>query len=156
MSNESAAAPPKTWSQIRVLRAIWIAAEVGRDGHKEFLRQFGLNMAEFDVLAALGNTEGLRMKDIAAGMMTSASASNVTRVCGALEKRGLVTRVRSPHSDREVIARLTPEGQHRFEEIFPVIAAFTREFVDRRLSVEDQEQAWRSLRRFIDPESGTP
>lgn len=102
------------------------------------------------MIAQLGNTTGMRMKDIAAHMMTSSSASNVTRVCNALEKRGLVKRHRSPESDREVIAQLTPKGQALFDELFMSIARHTRAFADSGLPVADQERLVDLLTRFIE------
>jgi len=144
--------PPKHWPQIRMLRALSIAAEAFRESHRVFLEEgFGLSLSDFDVIATLGNTQGMRMKDIAAHMMTSSSASNVTRVCTGLEKKGLVERQRSPESDREVLARLTPKGQALFEEIFLRVAHFTRAFADSALpTTSDQEQVTELLRRFID------
>lgn len=77
------------------------------------------NMApsEFDLVMTLGNTEGMRMCDAAARMLTS--PPNVTRIAKRLEERGLVERQRSPASDREVLIRLTPEGERLFEVAYP-------------------------------------
>lgn len=150
MAKKSGEGRPKDWSQIRMLRALSIAAEAFRESHREFLeRGFGLSLSEFDVIATLGNTPGMRMKDLASHMMTSSSASNVTRVCAALEKRSLVTRQRSKDSDREVVAKLTPEGQALFEQAFMKVASFTRSFADSALPVTDQVKVAELLTRFI-------
>jgi DNA-binding MarR family transcriptional regulator len=77
--------------------------------HRRYLEAtHGLLMTEFDMIAALGNTKGLRMGELADAMITS--PGNITRVAQALEKRGVVERKRSPRSDRDVLARLTRAG----------------------------------------------
>ena len=106
--------PPRTWVQLRAMRALLLAAELFRDAHKPLISAADLSFPELDVLLTLGNTQGMRMKDIAGRMMGSSSTSNVTRLCIALEKRHLLMRRRSPESDREVIASLTANGQTLF------------------------------------------
>ena len=76
-----------------------------------------VSSSEFDLVMTLGNTEGMRMCDAAARMLTS--APNVTRIAKRLEERGLVERQRSPASDREVLIRLTPDGERMFEDAYP-------------------------------------
>ncbi len=120
--------PARHRPQVRVLRAVMRANAALREAHKDFMQKLGTNIVEFDFLAALGNTEGLRMKDLANAMITT--PSNVTRVCTTMEKKGLALRERSSESDREVIARLTPKGQKRFEDLFPKVASFTTETMD--------------------------
>jgi DNA-binding MarR family transcriptional regulator len=107
-----------------------------RDAHKDVLRDIGLSLSEFDFVAALGNTKGLRMKDLARAMITT--PSNVTRVCASMEKKGLAVRERSSESDREVIAKLTVEGEAIFERAFPTLVEFTTETMDSALSERDQ------------------
>lgn len=131
-----------------MFRAVFRAHALIHDGHKRFLAERGLAMSEFDMIAALGNTEGMRMKDLAEHMITT--PSNVTRVCQTLVKQGLVERHRSDASDREVVARLTSKGQRAFEEHFAAVLAFTEQFIDRLLPTEEQQQVAASLGRFYD------
>lgn len=86
------------------------------------LDRHGLHPSEFDVVMALGNTEGKRMCDLAASMLTS--APNVTRLVKTLEEKGLVERQRNPESDREVVARLTKQGEALFEQAYPAAYRF--------------------------------
>ena len=90
------------------------------------------------MIAALGNTKGLRMGELANAMVTS--PANVTRVAQALQKRGLVERKRAEHSDREVIACLTPAGDKFFHQHFIEVASFTRALMDSALSVAELKQ----------------
>jgi len=82
--------PARNRSQIRLLRAVMRANAALRDLHKELMSELGTSLTEFDFLAALGNTPGLRMRDLAHAMITT--PSNVTRVCAAMEKKGLSVR----------------------------------------------------------------
>jgi DNA-binding MarR family transcriptional regulator len=147
------ASPPRTWVQIRALRSLLLAAERFRETARPVFAEGGLTLAEFDVISALGNKEGLRMKDVAATLMASSSTSNVTRLCISLEKRGLLQRRRSPESDREVIASLTKEGQALFERMFPIVTTFTRDYADKVFSVHELEILHTLLARLVAPTS---
>ena len=98
----------------------------------------GLGVSEFDMLIELGNQPGMRMSDLAARMVVS--AANVTRVAQSLSARGLLVKERSPHSEREVLARLTPQGQEMFEEYFPKVTTFMSRLMDERLTTAEQEK----------------
>lgn len=139
--------PARDRPQVRLLRAVMRANQALRDAHKEMQRRFGLSMTELDFIAALGNTQGLRMSDLAHAMITT--PSNVTRVCAAMEKKGLAVRERSPDSDREVIARLTPEGEKEFERVFPEMVEGTTSLVDELLPADEQLAVVTALDRLV-------
>jgi MarR family 2-MHQ and catechol resistance regulon transcriptional repressor len=139
--------PVRDRSQVRLVRSVMRANAALREAHKSFMQVHDTNLSEFDFLAALGNTGGLRMSDLAEAMITT--PSNVTRLCAAMEKKGLAVRERSAQSDREVIARLTPEGQARFEALFPLVVRFTTDLVDRLLPASDQASVAGALERLI-------
>lgn len=63
--------------------------------------------------------------------------SNVTRVCAAMEKKGYAVRERSAESDRVVMARLTPEVQKCFEELFPKVLEFTTETMNELMGEKE-------------------
>jgi DNA-binding MarR family transcriptional regulator len=132
------AGAPKTWPQVQVLRRIWVAAMTLRAKHEPHFAELNLPMIEFDLLAALGNTDGLRMKDLAHAMITT--PSNVTRVCAVMEEKGLITRERSKTSDREVIARLTPTGEKLFHDTFAKTVNHTAAVLDAALDRAELEQ----------------
>jgi MarR family 2-MHQ and catechol resistance regulon transcriptional repressor len=98
---------------------------------------FGLAQSEFDLLATLGNTDGMPMGQIASRMLTS--PGNVTRLSKKLEERGLVTRQRASWSDRVVIARLTEEGEALFERIYPEHVAWLEGWFAERLPGDEQD-----------------
>jgi DNA-binding MarR family transcriptional regulator len=129
----------KEWPQIRALRLLLRAQAKLVEEHRRYLTQHHeLLMTEFDMIAALGNTKGLRMGELANAMITS--PANVTRVAQALQKRGLVERARSDQSDREVIARLTPAGEEFFRKHFVEVASFSRTLIDGALTAAEQSQ----------------
>ena len=87
------------------------------------------------------------MSDLATKMVVS--AANVTRVAQSLAAKGLVVRERAQHSEREVLARLTPEGQKVFERHFPKATAFMSGLMDERLTMAEQRKlsrhgSWRN------------
>ena len=110
-----------------------------------FLKRYGLRQGDFDVIATLGNTEGLRMSDLAARMLTS--APNVTRMVKRLEAEGFVTRVRGELSDREVVARLTERGEAVFAEVYPEAFRFHDALYNATLSGEEQDRLIELLAR---------
>jgi MarR family 2-MHQ and catechol resistance regulon transcriptional repressor len=131
--------PVRERPPIRALRMLLRAQARVLDDHRRHIEDtHGLLMTEFDMIAALGNTEGLRMGELANAMITT--PGNVTRVAQALEKRGLVARRRAPHSDREVLAHLTPAGEEFFRKHFPGVVAFTTDYMDALLSTAEQQQ----------------
>jgi DNA-binding MarR family transcriptional regulator len=117
--------------------------------HSRYLSaRLGLLMTEFDMIAALGNTQGLRMGELAVAMITS--PGNVTRVAQSLQKRGLVERHRSEVSDREVIARLTPAGEAFFKEHFLEAVEFNCSLFDSALATAEQEQLATLLGKLLE------
>jgi DNA-binding MarR family transcriptional regulator len=140
--------PPRTWPEIQVLRRIWKAGAMLRNLHGPHFDRLGMPLLEFDLLSTLGNTDGFRMKDLAESMMTT--PSNVTRVCTAMEKKGLVKRQRSSESDREVIAKLTPKGEALFHKTFPKTVNFSARTLDTALSRKELKELASLLEKLIE------
>ncbi|MCP4499633.1 MAG: hypothetical protein GY822_06660 [Deltaproteobacteria bacterium] len=78
------------------------------------------------------------------------SAPNITRVVKKLEASNLVKRTRAMTSDREVLARLTREGERVFTESYPVIVESVRDFFDAHLEADEQEQLIALLQKLLD------
>ena len=89
------------------------------------IRQLGLTMPQFDVIATLGNTQGMMMSQLAE--KTLVTKGTLTGIIDRLEKKGLVRREVPPDNRRCFIVMLTPEGQELFEEIFPTHIAHLKE-----------------------------
>jgi DNA-binding MarR family transcriptional regulator len=126
------ATPVREWPEVRAFRLLLRAtARLTEEHRRYFAARLDLSLIEFDMIAALGNTQGSIMSDLAEAMITS--PANVTRVAQAMERRGLVERRRAAHSDREVVCRLTAAGEARFREYFFVGANFTADLLSSAL-----------------------
>ncbi|MCU0570911.1 MAG: MarR family transcriptional regulator [Oculatellaceae cyanobacterium Prado106] len=93
------------------------------------IRQFDLTPAQFDVIATLGNTQGMSMGDI--GEKTLITKGTLTGVIDRLIQKQLVTREIPPENRRNVIVKLTPKGEQVFEQVFPVHIAYIKERFDQ-------------------------
>ncbi len=81
------------------------------------VRALGLTAAQFDIIATLGNTQGMSCKEL--GAKTLITKGTMTGVLDRLEKKGLLSRHDAPDDGRSWITRLTRKGQALFDDIFP-------------------------------------
>lgn len=131
---------------LRLLRALVETHRAVLELADQQTREYGLTPSEFDCLATLGVGQPMRMCDLArASLLTK---SHTTQVTKALEARGLVRRERSPESDREVLAALTPAGQELFERIYPAHYEHLKERFGGRLSAAEQRALTDLLRKL--------
>lgn len=86
------------------------------------VRELGLTPPQFDVIATLGNTEGMSMKDIADA--TLVTKGTLTGIVDRLEKKGFVRREVPPDNRRSFTVVLTPEGEALFQNTFPKHIAY--------------------------------
>ena len=77
----------------------------------------GLQCTEMSALDTLGKFGPLTMGQLS--KRSFISPTNTTRTVKSLVERNLVTRQRSPKSDREVLVRLTPDGEKIFRKSYP-------------------------------------
>lgn len=96
------------------------------------LRTLGLTVSQFDVIATLGDTEGMTCKQLSD--KTLVTKGTLTGVLDRLEEKGLIERVPSPQDRRVTIIRLTSKGEKKFREVFPSHIYFLKPFFDRALS----------------------
>jgi DNA-binding MarR family transcriptional regulator len=89
---------------LRTHERLWRAMEAG-------LAQVNVSMAEYSVLALLGNAgpRGMRMSDLAGQRLMS--SGGFTRLADRLERRGLIERRRSAADGRGFDAVLTSDGK---------------------------------------------
>jgi DNA-binding MarR family transcriptional regulator len=80
----------------------------------EHLRVYGLNYAQFDVLAHVGAAEGSRQKEL--GESLHVSKGNISHLIDQMERRGLLWRRQEGRTKR---IYLTEEGRRLFEEVVP-------------------------------------
>ena len=111
------------------------------------LKQHGLSIEMWRVLAALSNNGGQRQVDISA--MTSIDASTMSRLVTRLVRMGLVQRQRSKTSSREVVVALSPKGNALVERLIP-IARKLEQTASAGLAAKDLAVAKRALRQMYE------
>ena len=109
------------------------------------IRQLGLTVPQFDVIATLGNTSGMMMGQLAEKTLTT--KGTLTGIVDRLEKKGLVRREVPPDNRRCFKIVLTPEGEQMFEAVFPDHIAYLKERFDH-LSAEELEEIRQNLKRL--------
>ena len=81
------------------------------------VRRTKLTPSQFDIIATLGNTEGMTFREL--GERTLITKGTLTGVIDRLEAQGLVRRVAQTDDRRRTLVKLTEAGQREFERIFP-------------------------------------
>lgn len=87
----------------------------------------GLTIAMWRVLAALSDNGALRQVDISG--LTSIDVSTLSRLVSRLIAMGLVSRLRSTSSNREVVVRLTAQGDALIAALIPIARALEKSAV---------------------------
>lgn len=104
----------------RYLKSIRLLAECMQGFERfssDFVRQYGLTHAQFDIIATLGNTCGMSYEEL--GQKTLITKGTLTGVIERLEQKGLVRRERCTRDKRSYFVRLSGEGEQVFHEVFP-------------------------------------
>ena len=123
------------------LRLMRVYQKVDR-ASAEHLKGWGFSVAQFDVLAHVGASEGMTQQELADSLLVT--KGNVCQLLDKLEDRGLISR---RHEGRSNLLFLTDEGRQLFERIVPVHEAVIAE----RFSVlteREQTQLYELLRKF--------
>ena len=145
---------PSVLAWVRMLR---VTQKVERDLGVR-LRHWGLNNAQFDVLAQVGAAEGLTQQELADRLLVT--KGNVAQLVARLEGRGLISRRPQGRTNR---LYLTEEGRRAFDRAVPAHEALVDEHLCA-LSKEEQQtfhELLRKLDRSLDrgprkPSEGDP
>lgn len=89
------------------------------------IQTLALTPSQFDVIATLGNTEGMTFREL--GDRTLITKGTMTGVVDRLEKKGLVSRQSCPEDGRSTLVRLTRQGEAMFDQVFPAHISHLRE-----------------------------
>ena len=81
------------------------------------VKSMGLTESQFDVIATLGNTEGMTCKEL--GERTLITKGTLTGVLDRMEARTLITRRTDTADARRTHIALTRRGNMLFAEVFP-------------------------------------
>jgi MarR family transcriptional regulator, 2-MHQ and catechol-resistance regulon repressor len=93
------------------------------------VKQMGLTESQFDVIATLGNTNGMTCKEL--GERTLITKGTLTGVLDRMEARGLITRRADASDARRTHIALTRKGAVVFDEVFPAHLIHLRRVFDR-------------------------
>jgi MarR family transcriptional regulator, 2-MHQ and catechol-resistance regulon repressor len=108
------------------------------------IRMLGLTASQFDIIATLGNTEGMTFKEL--GDKTLITKGTLTGVVDRLEAKKLVKRVACPKDGRRQYVQLTKTGEAMFARVFPehgeylaqVFSGFKQQELDKAEAVLKQ------------------
>jgi MarR family 2-MHQ and catechol resistance regulon transcriptional repressor len=100
-SNSKKALPATHEVFIPTMRELVRAYQAFADYSAKHLRTLDLTPSQFDVIATLGNTNGMNMTDIAT--KTLVTKGTLTGIIDRLEKKGLVARVTPPDNRLSLI-----------------------------------------------------
>jgi DNA-binding MarR family transcriptional regulator len=123
------------------LRILRVVQKVERDLAGQ-LKLWGLNNAQFDVLAHVGAVEGITQQELADSLLVT--KGNVTQLLDRMESRGLIERCPQGRTNRLFP---TDEGRRTFAGVVPAHEAL----IDERLSVlskEEQKQLLELMRKL--------
>lgn len=114
---------------IPVLRELARAYQNFESYSAPHIRSLGLTPSQFDIIATLGNTNGMSFKEL--GDKTLITKGTLTGVVDRLEAKELVRRIASPSDKRSQIVQLTRKGAALFERVFPAhLSHVERAFAD--------------------------
>ncbi|MDO5735719.1 MAG: MarR family transcriptional regulator [Propionibacteriaceae bacterium] len=110
----------------------WLRATERIHSHLDAgLREFGLDLAEYEIFVTLSESPGRRMRMSELAGAARHSRSRLTHTISRMEKQGLVTRETCSADGRGVWATLTEGGYELLEQVAPHhVAAVRHIFVD--------------------------
>lgn len=117
---------------VKVVRPLVEAFYAFLSKEDRHVRSLGLTLSQFDVIATLGDTNGMTCKQLSE--QTLVTKGTLTGVLDRLEAKGLVERVASQEDRRVTIIRLTPKGEKKFRETFPTHIYYLKPFFERALT----------------------
>lgn len=133
---------------LKVLRPLVEASLAFSRAASRHIKSLRLTPSQFDVIATLGDTEGLTCSELSA--KTLVTKGTLTGVLDRLAHKGLIRRDTVQADRRFTKICLTDKGTLLFQKTFAAHIAFLRPFVERALSQEDVEETRRLLLRLRD------
>jgi len=130
---------------LRPLVEAYLAFELIDNRHIKSLR---LTPSQFDVIATLGDTDGLTCSQLSA--RTLVTKGTLTGVLDRLVAKGLIRRNSVKSDRRRVRIRLTQKGDTMFRDTFTAHIAFIKPFFERALSQKEVDVACTLLLRLRD------
>ena len=133
---------------LKVLRPLveaYLAFELTASRH---IKSLHLTPSQFDVIATLGDTEGMTCSELSAH--TLVTKGTLTGVLDRLVSKGLIRRDAMKGDRRCTKIRLTEKGDTMFRNTFAAHIAFIKPFFERALNQRDVDVARTLLLRLRD------
>ena len=112
------------------------------------IRSLRLTASQFDVIATLGDTDGMICSELSA--KTLVTKGTLTGVLDRLVAKGLIRREAVDSDRRRIKVQLTEKGNAVFRKTFAAHIAFIKPFFERALSTKEIDDARRLLLRLRD------
>jgi DNA-binding MarR family transcriptional regulator len=136
-----------------------VTAELRKILGTQLARESSLSPADYQVLLALSEADGRRMRSSELAATIDWERSRLSHHLGRMERRGLIRRDDCPTDNRGAVVRLTDEGATMFRgATAPHLRAVKRHFADA-LTPEQFEalaDVLRALRGHLHPELTGP
>lgn len=133
MAKSSAAALAPWHAYISATRALTAALD-------DDLSRFGISLADYELLAQLGQASGRRMRMSELATMAMVSRSRLSHRIKVLEEQGWVDRIKCSEDKRGLFAVLTSHGAKKVAEIAPTYRASVQKRLLSHLSATEQLQ----------------
>jgi len=138
---------------LRVVRPLVETYFAFLDKDAPHIRALGLTCSQFDVIATLGDTEGMTCKELSE--KTLVTKGTLTGVLDRLETKGLIVRVPSREDRRSIFIRLTPKGDTLFQKVFQAHIHYMKPYFERALTAAEANTLHELLRRLKNSFDGT-
>ena len=142
--------------QQRIWRAYLLGSATLQERLDADLRQFGLDLPEYEILVVLSESPDQRRRMSELANAVHHSRSRLTHTITRMEKAKLVSRTSCPSDRRGVWANLTDEGMELLRTAAPGhVAAVRRNFVDA-VSPDDFRALGRAFDAVLEVEGSSP
>lgn len=133
---------------LKVLRPLVEAYLAFARQDSRHIRSMRLTPSQFDVIATLGDTEGMTCSELSA--RTLVTKGTLTGVLDRLEAKGIINRHAIERDRRCTRIRLTPRGEALFRKTFAAHAAFLRPYFEGALTKKEADRLRDSLLQIRD------
>ena len=126
---------------VEAYQAFWLA-------DSRHIRTLRLTPSQFDVIATLGDTDGMTCSELSA--RTLVTKGTLTGVLDRLVAKGLIRREAVDSDRRRVKVQLTEKGNGVFQKAFAAHIAFLKPFFEQAMSPKEIDDARRLLLKLRD------
>ena len=120
---------------LRVVRPLVETYFAFLDKDAPHIRALGLTCSQFDVIATLGDTEGMTCRELSE--KTLVTKGTLTGVLDRLETKGLIARVPSREDRRSIFIRLTSKGDALFQKVFAAHIRHMQPYFERAFTAPE-------------------